>query len=113
MIRTFILATAMTLATATAGFSAEPIEGNWKTASGETAAIASCGGAYCITLKTGKHAGKRIGNLSGSGESYSGEITDPANDKTYSGSASISGSSLKMKGCVLKVLCKSQTWTRM
>jgi uncharacterized protein (DUF2147 family) len=113
MIRTFILATAMTLATATAGFSAEPIEGNWKTASGETAAIASCGGAYCITLKTGKHAGKRIGNLSGSGESYSGEITDPANDKTYSGSASISGSSLKMKGCVLKVLCKSQTWTKM
>jgi uncharacterized protein (DUF2147 family) len=113
MIRTFILTTAMTLATATAGFSAEPIEGNWKTASGETAAIASCGGAYCITLKTGKHAGKRIGSMNGSGESYTGEITDPANDKTYSGAASINGTSLKMQGCVLKVLCKSQTWTRM
>ncbi|WP_349433543.1 DUF2147 domain-containing protein [Pararhizobium sp. A13] len=113
MIRTFILATAMALATTATGFSAEPIEGNWKTASGETAAIASCGGAYCITLKTGKHAGKRIGSMSGSGESYTGEITDPANDKTYSGSASINGASLKMQGCVLKVLCKSQTWTRM
>lgn len=113
MMRTFILATAMTLATATAGFCAEPIEGNWKTASGETAAIASCGGAYCITLKTGKHAGKRIGNMNGSGDSYTGEITDPANDKTYSGTASIQGSLLKMQGCVLKILCKSQTWTRM
>ncbi|KQS96527.1 MULTISPECIES: DUF2147 domain-containing protein [unclassified Rhizobium] len=113
MIRTFILAAAMTLATAGTGFSAEPIVGNWKTASGETAAISSCGGGYCITLKTGKHAGKRIGSMKGSGNDYSGEITDPANDKTYSGNASISGSSLKMQGCVLKVLCKSQTWTRM
>lgn len=113
MIRTLILAVAMTMATAASGFAAEPIVGNWKTASGETAVIASCGGSYCITLKTGKHAGKRIGSMSGSGDSYSGEITDPANDKTYSGNASISGASLKMQGCVLKVLCKSQTWTRM
>lgn len=113
MIRTLILAASMTVATAAAGFAAEPIVGNWKTASGETAAIASCGGSYCITLKTGKHAGKRIGSMSGSGNDYSGEITDPANDKTYSGNASISGASLKMQGCVLKVLCKSQTWTRM
>lgn len=113
MIRTFVVAAALTLGTAASGFCAEPIVGNWKTASGETAAISSCGGSYCITLKTGKHAGKRIGNLSGGGDSYSGEITDPANDKTYSGSASIQGSALKMRGCVLKVLCKSQTWTRM
>lgn len=111
MIRTLIVAAAMTMATSS--FAAEPIVGNWKTASGETAVIASCGGSYCITLKTGKHAGKRIGNLTGTGDSYSGEITDPANDKTYSGNAAISGASLKMQGCVLKVLCKSQTWTRM
>lgn len=113
MIRTLIVTAAMMMATAATGFAAEPIVGNWKTASGETAAIASCGGSYCITLKTGKHAGKRIGSMSGNGNSYSGEITDPANDKTYSGNAAISGSSLKMQGCVLKVLCKSQTWTRM
>ena len=92
---------------------AENIEGNWKTQSGETATIASCGSAFCVTLKTGKHAGKQIGRMSGSGNEYSGEITDPANDKTYSGSGSVSGNSLKMKGCVLKVLCKSQTWTRL
>lgn len=94
-------------------FAAEAIEGNWKTASGETAVIAPCGSAFCVTLKTGKHAGKQIGKMSGKGNSYSGEITDPANDKTYAGTGTVSGSSLSMKGCVLKVLCKSQTWTRL
>jgi uncharacterized protein (DUF2147 family) len=94
-------------------FAAEAIEGNWKTASGETAAITQCGSAYCVTLKTGKHAGKQIGKMSGKGNSYSGEITDPANDKTYAGTGTVSGSSLSMKGCVLKVLCKSQTWSRL
>jgi uncharacterized protein (DUF2147 family) len=92
---------------------AEPIVGNWKTQSGETAAIVPCGGSFCITLKTGKHAGKKIGTLTGTGNSYSGDITDPANDKVYSGSGSIAGSQMKMKGCVMKVLCKSQTWTRL
>jgi uncharacterized protein (DUF2147 family) len=101
------------LALSTQAYAAEPIQGNWKTASGETAAIAPCGSAFCVTLKTGKHAGKQIGKMSGTGDSYSGEITDPANDKTYSGSGTVSGNSLSMKGCVLKILCKSQTWTRL
>nr|WP_316653356.1 DUF2147 domain-containing protein [uncultured Gellertiella sp.] len=112
MLRTITLAATLALATHAAA-AAEPIEGNWKTASGDTAAIASCGGAYCVTLITGKFAGKTIGKVSGSGDSYSGEITDPKNDKTYAGSASLSGNELKMKGCVLMVLCKSQTWTRL
>lgn len=92
---------------------AEPIKGNWKTESGETAQIGQCGPAYCVTMKTGKYAGKKIGTLSGTGADYSGEITDPANDKTYSGSAAVAGSAMKLKGCVLKVLCKSQTWSRL
>ncbi|OHV76750.1 DUF2147 domain-containing protein [Rhizobium sp. LCM 4573] len=108
-----MLATAFVLAAATAGNAAEAIEGNWKTASGETAKIGPCGGAYCVTLVTGKHAGKQIGRLSGTGGQYSGQITDPADDKTYSGSGTVSGNSLRMKGCVLKILCKSQTWTRL
>ena len=92
---------------------AEPIEGNWKTASGETAQIAKCATGFCVTLKTGKHAGKQIGSLSGAQGEYTGEITDPTNDKTYSGSGSVTGDSLKMKGCVMKILCKSQTWSRL
>lgn len=113
MIRKLTFAAAWMLAMTSGALSAEPIVGNWKTASGETAAIASCGGAYCITLKTGKHAGKKIGSMSGAGSNYTGEITDPSNDKTYNGSAAIQGASLKLQGCVLKVFCKSQTWTKM
>ena len=93
---------------------ADPIEGNWKTQSGETAAISNCGGAFCIQLKTGKHSGKSIGKMSAGDSSYSGSITDPANDKTYKGKASISGGVMKMSGCVLGGLfCKSQTWHKM
>ena len=94
-------------------FAAEPIEGSWKTASGETATINKCGSAFCVTLKSGQHNGKQIGKMAGSGDSYSGEITDPENDKTYSGSGTVSGNSLKMKGCVLSNFCKSQTWSRL
>lgn len=97
--------------TATAS-AAEPIAGNWITATGATAAISKCGGSYCVTLKSGEHAGKRIGRLSGKGGSYKGKITDPTNDKTYSGRAQVSGASLKMTGCALKVFCKTQNWRR-
>jgi uncharacterized protein (DUF2147 family) len=112
MFRTMIAAATLMLLSGAAQ-AAEPIEGNWKTASGETAVIANCGGSYCITLKTGKHAGKRIGKLDGAGTDYSGSITDPAEDKTYSGSANVKGNALRLKGCVLKVLCKSQNWSRL
>ncbi|MCO5063081.1 MAG: DUF2147 domain-containing protein [Rhizobiaceae bacterium] len=93
---------------------ADDIVGNWKTDSGETAAITG-GGPFLVTVKTGKHAGKRIGTLSTAGDGkYTGEITDPATDKTYSGKAALSGDNLKMSGCVLGgLICKSQNWQRM
>jgi uncharacterized protein (DUF2147 family) len=108
-----MMTTAMFAAMSVSAIAAEPIVGNWKTQSGETAAIAACGGAYCIKLKTGKYSGKQIGRVSGSGASYSGTITDPADDKEYSGAATISGSSMALKGCALKIFCKTQNWTKM
>ncbi len=93
---------------------ADDIVGNWKTQSGATAAISSCGGSFCITLKSGKFAGKSIGKMKAASGSYSGSITDPETDKTYSGKASLSGSKMKMSGCVLGgLICKSQTWTKL
>ena len=92
---------------------ADPIVGNWKTQSGETAKIGKCGGSFCITLKTGKHAGKRIGKVAKDGSGYSGTVTDPADDKTYSGTASVSGSKMKLTGCALKVFCKTQRWSKL
>lgn len=112
MIRVTILAAAL-LVSASAAFADEPIVGNWKTVEGDTAAITPCADSYCVTLKTGKYAGRQIGKMQGKDGSYTGELTDPSEDKTYSGSGSVSGNTVRMKGCVLKIFCKSQTWTRL
>ena len=106
--------TAAALLLATGACFADDIVGNWKTDSGETAAIAGSD-SFSITIKTGKYAGKRIGTLNAAGDGrYSGEITDPATDKTYAGKASLSGNSLKMSGCVLGgLICKTQNCKRM
>lgn len=91
---------------------AEPVVGSWTTQKGETANISSCGGSYCIVISSGKFKGKQIGKFDGSGGSYSGEITDPESDKTYTGSAEVTGASMKLTGCALKIFCKSQTWKK-
>ncbi|TPI40735.1 DUF2147 domain-containing protein [Mesorhizobium sp. B3-1-6] len=113
MFRKMSLALAATLIMAGAAW-ADPIEGSWKTQSGETATIGG-GGSFSITLKTGKYAGKTIGSMKATGDNkYAGNITDPANDKTYSGKATLTGTTLKMSGCVLGgLICKSQTWHKL
>lgn len=93
---------------------ADPIEGNWRTEAGSTAKISACGGDFCIKLISGSHSGKQIGKMTASGGAYTGTITDPNTDKTYRGKASISGSVLKMSGCVLGgLICQSQNWPRL
>lgn len=94
---------------------ADGIEGKWRTDSGATAEIASCGKAFCITLRDGEHSGKRIGRMNAEGDNrYSGDITDPKNDKTYAGKATLSGNALSMKGCVLGgLICRGQNWKRL
>ncbi len=91
---------------------ANEILGNWKTESGETANISKCGSAFCIVLKTGKYKGQSIGKLTLDGKKYTGTVRDPADDKTYSGSASIVGNTLKLQGCFM-IFCKTQRWTRL
>jgi uncharacterized protein (DUF2147 family) len=108
LLLTFALA-----ALAAPSFAADPIVGNWKTQVGTTAAIRPCGGGYCIVLKTGKHAGEQIGTFKGSDGIYSGRITDPDANKTYDGKIAASGGSIKLSGCVMRVFCQSQTWSRL
>lgn len=106
---------ALACAASTTAFASDPIVGNWRTEAGSTAAIAPCGSAFCVTLRSGQHAGKRIGSFSAAGAGkYSGTIVDPASDKSYSGSATLSGRSVRLSGCVLGgLICRSQTWSRL
>lgn len=111
MFRSFAIAAAAVMLAGAA--LADGIEGNWKTDSGSIAQIAPGGGGYTITLRSGAHNGKRIGQMQPNGTNkYKGTITDPANDKTYSGSATLNGNSLAMRGCVAAIFCRTQNWQR-
>lgn len=65
--------------------------GEWKTQAGETAVIAACGSAYCITAKTGEYAGQQLGSVKATGNEYAGKLTDPRNKAAYSGKLTVSG----------------------
>ncbi|AUC93094.1 DUF2147 domain-containing protein [Bradyrhizobium sp. SK17] len=100
---------AAALVMATGAAYADSIDGAWITARGDTAVIS--GGT--ITLKTGKFAGKTIGSMKPAGDgTYSGTIRDPQDDKTYSGTAKLAGSTLELTGCAMSVFCRSQTWKK-
>lgn len=109
--KTLILAAAAAVAMTVPAL-ADPIEGNWRTESGQTANIAKCGSSFCITLKTGDFAGRRIGKVKLSGAKYVGTLTDPEDDRTYSGTGRINGNTLSMTGCALRIFCKTQHWLR-
>jgi len=59
--------------------------------------------------------GLQILTLRGGGNPwyFEGEIYNPEDGNVYSGSVEVTGAdSLKLKGCVLYVLCQEQVWTR-
>ncbi len=122
-------------------FAADPM-GNWYTGDKDSQVrITNCGGALCgnlIWLKqpndpaTGrpktdknnadpsKQSRPLIGvpivlgmKPSGTPNQWSGSVYNAADGKTYSGSFTMTdANTAELKGCVLSVLCKSQTWTR-
>ncbi len=106
--------------------------GLWLTETkGSRVKIAPCGAGYCGTLasigggeldvnnpdpalRSRKLVGIQIldARTPASG-SYEGSLYNPKDGKTYSGSLTPKGpDTLEVAGCVLGVLCKRQTWTR-
>jgi uncharacterized protein (DUF2147 family) len=115
--------------------------GTWYTASGESQVrITNCGGALCGALvwlkvpndpatgrpKTDKNnadASKQgrpllgveiiLGMRPSGANAWSGSLYNAEDGKTYSGAFTMTGTNTAdLKGCVMSVLCKSQTWTR-
>lgn len=124
--RPVIFAAALALA-GTAAL-ADPIEGVWQTQPDEGSfahvTIAPCGAAFCGTIsRTFKdraefespNHGRQIviDMVPQGGGNYAGKVWRPANDKIYSGKASVAGDRMSLSGCVAGgLLCKSQTWAR-
>lgn len=125
--RTIALAAAIALAATAAA--ADPIEGLWQTQADEGSfafvRIAPCGQAFCGTIvRTFKgkdeykspNIGKQIvtGMTPAGDGAYQGRVLRPADNKIYDGKAAVSGSSMKLSGCVAGgLICKSQSWTKL
>jgi uncharacterized protein (DUF2147 family) len=115
--------------------------GTWYTADKDSQVrITNCGGALCGSLvwlkepndpatgrpkldKNNADASKQGRPLLGvqivlgmkpSGPNvWSGEVYNASDGKTYSGSFTLTGdNTADLKGCVMSIICKSQTWTR-
>lgn len=116
---------------------AADVTGAWNTGKARVR-IADCGSGLCATItalnepndaagkpKTDRNnadASKRsrrivgISILSGmkpAGDSvWKGSIYNPEDGKTYSASMTLQGSSLKVEGCALAIICRTQVWSR-
>jgi len=122
-------------------FAADPM-GTWFTADKDSQVrITNCGGALCGNLswlkepndpatgqpkkdKNNADAGKQGRPLlgvpivlgmkpSGTPDQWSGNVYNASDGKTYTGSFTLTGpGTAELKGCVMSIICKTQTWTR-
>src|SRR5262249_11373638 len=136
------LAALLAALTLPAAASAADPTGTWLTEGGKSRVkVARCGNGLCGTIawlkepndpNTGKpktdannqDAAKRARAMIGvdivlgmqpssTSDKWTGEVYNPEDGKTYSGSLTMTNANeLSLAGCVLSVLCKSQTWTR-
>jgi uncharacterized protein (DUF2147 family) len=118
---------------------ADPM-GTWLTPGQDKVKIVKCGGGLCGALvalkepndsatgrpKLDKHnadASKQrrpllgvtivLGMKPSGANQWSGNVYNPEDGKTYTGSFTMTGAdTADLKGCVMAILCKSQTWTR-
>ncbi len=130
-----VASTALICAVLTSSATAEPgpdPSGVWLNEPGTSKIrIARCGSGYCGTilstggsgidgnnpdpaLKGRKLAGVQILEATTpNGTGFEGSLYNPNDGKTYSGSLTPKGADkLEVSGCVLRVICKSQIWTR-
>lgn len=124
--------TVLIAAVAVFGFAAsagaDPIEGVWKTQPDDGVyyhvKMKPCGAGFCgefiqkfadgqkvQTDVIGKNAVYDL--VAQGGGKYEGKAWKPSNNKTYKGSGTLNGDTLKVGGCVLGgLICLKQTWNR-
>lgn len=126
-------------ATATTALAAD-VQGVWSMTNGKvTVKVAPCGGALCATIVGLKEPISKIDGKpkvdrenpdpklrtrplmglplligmkpSGDGQ-WKGAIYNPDDGKTYSATLKLDGNTMKVQGCVLSVLCKTNNFVR-
>ena len=127
-----LLLTAVVAAGMATAAAADPVEGTWRTAPGDTGGylhvtIGTCGSAICGSIAQAydadgapspdyEHLGKRMiwdMKPDGGGAYSGGKIWAPDSGKTYTSKMSLSGNTLNVKGCVAGgLICRGQDWKR-
>jgi uncharacterized protein (DUF2147 family) len=126
--KTFLIAAA--LAAFGAAALADPVEGTWQTRKDDNGnfghvEIKPCGPAFCGTLiQAFNGEGQPIDSPNigrqivwdmvayADGLYDDGQIYSPDRDKTYNGDMTLSGDTLKVRGCVLGICRDGGTWAR-
>ncbi len=115
---------AMTVIAPMGAWAADELVGSWQRSDGTSRIrMAPCGGGVCGSvswLKDPVNSASKVGQQiffgmkpDGAG-TWSGNALNPEDGKTYSGKATVSGSSLTTQGCALGgLICRSVSWTRM
>ena len=135
--KTTLLLAAVAAAIAAPAFAADPI-GLWQTpTNGGQVRISACGQNLCGVLVTSDHIRanpamadarnsdralrtRTLRNLpmlngfhGGPTEWTGGSVYNPDDGRTYRGTITMQGdNTLRLRGCVVAPLCKTQTWTR-
>lgn len=136
MIRRLYTPVLVLLAIAAAQAQAGSVLGNWRNPTGSTIQIYRCGSNVCARLveisKREPHrtdaknptaalrsrplCDLQIGSgfrLANPGNATGGQLYDPKSGKTYSGSMTLAGDKLNLRGYVLfSIFGRSETWTR-
>lgn len=125
-----ILAAAAVVVLGAGAALADPILGTWKTKPDDNGnfghvQIKACGPAFCGTLvKAFDGAGKEIASenvgkrivwdmVAYPGGLYDdGKVWSPDRNKTYDSDMTLSGASLKVRGCVIGICRDGGTWTK-
>lgn len=112
MIRNLIVAGAFLAALSTPAL-ADPIEGTWKTGDNALVKISACGGNFCVDVADGKYAGKRSGTLAPKGgQVYAGTLKQFSTGISFSGTATLKGSSMSMVAKKFGITVKTDTWRK-
>ena len=114
-------ALASTVALASAANAAEPF-GTWvRPSTGTQVQFYGCGSKLCAKIISVKDEArkKEIGTVIMKGAAKTGEnkwegdLLNTEDGKTYSGVVTLeSANALNLKGCVMSMLCKGETWSR-
>lgn len=128
-IKSLLVASALTLGTLAAtpvlADKADKAIGDWSRPSeGWVVTFAMCGDKLCGKVKSGEGVDKKTGgpvvgvtmlfDLEKKGDDrWKGKMYDPKGGGTYDGYVTVlDDNTVKMAGCMAKILCRAETWPR-